>query len=317
MKETSYLSAVVTVQKADERVLNYVSSLHEALFERFTNYEVILVCNGPLAKLNEEQMATLKIYDHTTVVLQLAHQHSREVAGYVGLEYAKGDFVLEIEEMDDSFAAEVLPLLWSEMEKGFDVVSAVVKEPSSWFSKFFYGLLRRVSVMPAELETERMRLVTRRALNALFQLKQRVKYRKLLYAHTGFKRSTVTEEATWVSPLNTQKSSQLERLNLATDVLISYTNIVMRAAVFLTVFFIGFSIFGGLYAIFIYFYKDVHIEGWTTLMLFVSFSFAGLFLVLSLVIKYLELIIRETQSSPLHVIESVHIVSHNDTHLHV
>ena len=178
VKETSYLSVVIPLQKVSDRSIKYIESLHDSLSEQFLHYEVILVCNGELAKLTETHLSVFRKFKQSTIVLNLSHKHSKEVAAYVGLEYAKGDYVLEIEQMDEEFDGSLVPLLMSELAKGSDVVSVVSKKPQPIMTKIFYGLMKKTATLPVDFETEKMRLVTRRALNKLFALKQRVKYRK-------------------------------------------------------------------------------------------------------------------------------------------
>ncbi len=317
MKETSYISVVVVAQEITEQFVRYMREVHESLRTTFEHYEVVIVSNGGEGITNDALVSALKVYPHTSILVSLPHQHTEEVAGYVGLEYAKGDYVLEIEYIDEHFPAENIPRMFAHVAEGYDIVSAVPERKPSLFSKLFYSLLKQTSFVPLNLETEHMRLVTRRALNALFQIKQRTKYRKLLYAYTGFRRSVITyTPSTGVHPTRAERSF-IDRFSLATDVFISYTTIVVRATLTLALIFLALSILGGLYAIGIYFLKDIRIEGWTTMMLFVSFGFSGIFLILAMIVKYLESILRETQSAPLYIVGSAHIIVNNESHPHV
>ncbi len=97
MKETSYISVVVVAQEITEQFVRYMREVHESLRATFEHYEVVIVSNGGKGITNDVLVPALKVYPHTSILVSLQHQHTEEVAGYVGLEYAKGDYVLEIE----------------------------------------------------------------------------------------------------------------------------------------------------------------------------------------------------------------------------
>ena len=51
------------------------------------------------------------------------------------------------------------------------------------------------------------------------------------------------------------------------------------------------------------------IEGWTTMMLFLSFGFSGVFLIFAIIIKYLSIIINLIFKKMYYLIESVEKVN--------
>ena len=63
-------------------------------------------------------------------------------------------------------------------------------------------------------------------------------------------------------------------------------------------------IFSAIYALIMYI-KDIAIEGWTTTMLFLSFAFFGLFIILTIIIKYLSLLLELNFKKQRYMFESV------------
>ena len=55
----------------------------------------------------------------------------------------------------------------------------------------------------------------------------------------------------------------------------------------------------------IIFFKGIPVEGWTTTMLFLSFTFFGLFTIMTIVIKYLEILIDLNFKKTNYLIESI------------
>jgi len=311
-KEFGYVSVVVVFDYIGLNEIAYLRSIHTSMSEVIERGEFIVVLNGCTIQATEEFFACLKEFLHTAVVLKLVHQHPHEVASFVGTEYAKGDFVLELDYQLEVTTA-VLGEMISKMKAGHDIVSLVPHKNSSFVSNLFYKLLNTNAVLPHSFGTEYGRFVTRRAVNAMMQLRHRTKYRKLLYAYTGFSRTVVSTE---IVPL-VQPHQTGRKLQFAGDVLITYTSVVLKATIALALAFMLVSAAGGGYALTMYLLKNTVIEGWTTLMLFVSFGLSGVFLILAMMVKYLELILRETQAAPLYVIDSVDIVSQGQVHPHV
>jgi dolichol-phosphate mannosyltransferase len=274
---------------------------------------LIIVLNGHEAKLTPAMIDCLTQCSHTVIVVKLAHRYTQEVASFVGTEYAKGDYILELDRLTALDTATVKQL-FNSLKNGHDIVSLVPQTNSSLLSGVFYSLLNTHTVASYSFGTEYGRLVTRRAVNAMMQLKHRTKYRKLLYAYTGFARDQV---ALVNSKLTTRETSAVHKIQLAGDVLITFTNVVLKTTMLLSLAFMLISAAGGLYALAVYLQTNTVIEGWTTLMLFVSFGLSGVFLILGMVVKYLELILRETQSAPLYVVNSVDVISQGKFHSHV
>jgi polyisoprenyl-phosphate glycosyltransferase len=317
MKHSAYLSVVAVFDRKDAQAVEQVQRIHEVVGSRCQNYEIVVVVNGGGGESTHNFSTVLKPLSHTTILINLPHQYPREIAGYVGLEYAKGDVILELEHANLTVTEALVDQLFQESEKGFDIVSLIPKEDRSTLSTLFYRVLSKTAFVPLELQTEYARLVTRRGLNALLGLKHRTKYRKLLYAYTGFCRSTIVlDRVNDKAPVSVSRTPK-EGMSLAVDVFITYTNLAVRITLMLALMWFLFSIGGGIYALMIYYIKDVTVEGWTTLMLFMSFGLSGLFLMFAIVVKYLELILRETQSAPLYVTRSVDIIGHDESHPHV
>ena len=74
------------------------------------------------------------------------------------------------------------------------------------------------------------------------------------------------------------------------DSLLLFTEIGYRLSVAMTVFMILISMFMVGYSLVVYLLRNP-IEGWTTTILFLSIAFCGLFGILTVIIKYLQILI--------------------------
>ncbi|MNC27009.1 putative glycosyltransferase [compost metagenome] len=229
-----------------------------------------------------------------------------------GLNKSMGDFVFEIESLDLDFDVEILYEMYkTSTSKGFDIVAAA-SDQTGWKSRAFYKLINKVSYLNLSLSTETIRLVTRRALNAMQNLKEKVRYRKALYELTGYSKTLIHYKA--VNKSHTRKVNR-ENISTAMDVLISFSNFGLRAAHILTFSFFVFSLLMGGYALYNYFFNKSVVEGWTTLMILMSLGFAGLFFIGGVIGEYISRILIEIQNRPFYSTKSVEMYKEKKTRL--
>lgn len=302
MKEQVFVSVVLYAHNNESEVEQVLIQLDNTMMNHFKNYEIILVNDFSRdSTLGNAHEAIKSMYGDTTII-NLSRKHGVEHAMMAGLNKSMGDFVFEIESLAIDFDAELLyEMFRTSTSKGFDIVVAASGQ-AGWKSRTFYKLLNRVSYLNVSLSTETVRLVTRRALNAMQNLKERVRYRKALYELTGYSKTLIQYEA-----LNKGKGRQLNRENisLAMDALVSFSHFGLRAAHLLTGIFFVFSLFMGGYAVYNYLFNQSIVAGWTTLMILISLGFAGLFFIAGIIGEYTSRILIEIQNRPFYSTKSV------------
>ena len=94
-------------------------------------------------------------------------------------------------------------------------------------------------------------------------------------------------------------------MDLAVNTFALFTNVIEKGTLFLSMCFLLFSIAVGVYVCVIYFGADKPVEGWAPLMGFLSAAFFGVFLIFTIVIKYLALILNMIFVKEKYKIESV------------
>ena len=156
-------------------------------------------------------------------------------------------------------------------------MSAVRDKPTSLTAKLFYRLLNSVSYLNLDLNAEEFCIVSRRAMNFVLKAKEPFGYRKTLHGSSGYPCATALFKAI-CSDSSLLETSFFERLGRALDVLIPFPNIGASLALVFWVVFIVMSLCMGLYAINSYSFQSEAAPGWTTLSLFLSAGFSGMFL---------------------------------------
>jgi polyisoprenyl-phosphate glycosyltransferase len=298
---TAFLSVVVYVPPEGLTQNHSLTLLDEMLNQRAQYYEIILVSNLGQDAENNWNMALTDLHQRPTLLV-MDRSHSMELCMWAGMEMAIGDFLIELEDPSLAFAPETLLTLLDKALSGFDMVSAVPECGQRLTSRFFYQCFNRLTATEFPMDTVVCRVLSRRAINAASAIKDKSVYRKLLYSMLGCKQRVLPVKLS--RPL-TSRTPLYQKLDLASDILFSFTPVGGYLTVGLSLVFLGISSISGIYALYAHWFTDDTVKGWTTLMAFLSFGFSGLFLVLAVFNKYLSLILRESKTLPTYTIQSI------------
>lgn len=174
--------------------------------------------------------------------------------------------------------------------KGYDIVSASSDRKEKFTSKIFYKVFDRYTDLSYKMTTESFRVLSRRVINRISSMNKTVPYRKAIYASCGLKTNNIKYKSIDHTIVLSDKKEHKFRFGLAVDSLILFTEVGYSFAKIMTVFMMLMSIFMTLYSIMIYATSNP-VAGWTTTILFLSVAFFGIFGVLTIIIKYLQLLV--------------------------
>ncbi len=223
-----------------------------------------------------------------------------------GFDYAKGDAVITMDADLQHPPALILEMikLW---EIGYDDVYAKRKqrEGESWLkkatSKYYYKLLQSISKIPVLPDTGDYRLLDRKCIEALRQLRESNRYTKGLYNWVGFKKVEVEFDA---APRHAGKTkwNYKSLLNLALEGITSYTTAPLRIS---TIFGFFISLITFIYVIYliiktIIFGPDV--DGFPSLMIAILFLGGIQLISIGIIGEYLGRIFNEVKNRPLYFI---------------
>lgn len=304
MREKNFVSLVVYLRNVEDTIQQFLTNVDRLMGDKFEAYEFVLVNdNSQDDTVKRIKEVSDKIKGNITLI-ELAWKHNLELAMLAGVDMAIGDFVYEIESTDMDYDVDLLWEIYQKAMTGYDIVAATPDKPLKLTSKLFYKYLNKVSYRNLELTTERIRLVSRRALNRILRSKEKIRYRKALYKYAGFESTTIKYQ-TIDKTTKTTDDTLYDKFGLATDVLIGFSNIGTRISLTLSLIFLAFSVLVGVYAIHIFLTKPDVEAGWTSIMLFLSMSFTGMFFILAFLSKYMTTIIVELKDRPNYTYKSV------------
>lgn len=286
-KEKNFVSAVVYCFDDADTIGKFIECLDGILLENFLKYEIVVV-NDASTDDSVGQVKEFAAHKEGKVitVLNMSHHQGLEASMNAGVDLAIGDFVFEFDYAVSDFPWTMLMKIYHHALNGYDIVSARPNTRKRFSSRLFYKVFNHYANLQHELSTETFRLLSRRAINRVHSLTESIPYRKASYANCGLSMSALTYSPT-VSVKNKRHHS---RMTMAVDSIILFTDLAYRMTVGLAVFMAIVTLSIGLYALLTKIYMHP-VEGWATTILFLAFGFLGLFVILAMVIKYLQTIV--------------------------
>ncbi len=303
-KQKNFISAVVYVHNQENVIGEFLQKLLGILREHFEFYEIICVND---ASFDDSVRKIKELACHTEggviSVLNMSFYQGLELSMNAGVDIAIGDFVYEFDTIKMDYPENMIFDIYAQSLTGYDIVSVAPLYGKKFMSNFFYSIYNKVSNTQSPLKTESFRLLSRRAINRVHSMSKTIPYRKAVYANCGLKVATLTYENKTTSYHN-RKDINKGQPNLAIDTLILYSDIAYKCSVGFTCALMLIAILIAIYTIYIYI-TGMPVEGWTTTMLFLAFAFFGLFGVLTVIIKYLSIILKLSFTRQKYVIESI------------
>ena len=292
--EKNFISAVIYINSSSSLTdfEQFSKKLIDTLGGLFKSFELIYVDDASPS----EYVATIKKIhiDHSDIAMTILHMskyQGMELSMNAGRDLAIGDFVIEFDECIYNFPDDLIEKAYRKCLSDIDIVSCADKAKSKMSSNIFYRIFNRFSDAESDLRSDNFRIISRRAINRIQALSKTIPYRKALYYESGLNTDTIEYDSESVSQYRHDRKSKNSRRRLAVDSLVLFTDIGYKCALALALIMAFIMICVSVYAIIVY-VQGIAIVGWTTTMLFLSFAFFGLFVILTIVIKYLSLILE-------------------------
>ena len=291
-KEKNFVSAVIYVHNAEREIAVFLRSIALVIEANFEKSEIILVNDfssdgsvGAIKRASEEIQSTC------ISIINMSSFHGVEVAMTAGVDLAIGDFVFEFDSTVLDFEADEIMRVYRKSLEGFDIVSAVPEKAKRTSSRFFYSVFNRFSGTNYKMTTERFRILSRRLINRIESLNKTIPYRKPVYAASGLKNANVFYKAKKVATEKEDSFVRHYRAALATDSLIIFTDLGFKISMFITSLMLLFTIGVGVYSV-VFKLLSNPVPGWASTILFLSVSSFFMFLILTVVLKYLQIIVN-------------------------
>src|SRR5512146_1476838 len=154
-------------------------------------WELVLVDDGSTDGSTDMIMELAKKDQHVRPVI-FARNFGHQVAVTAGLDYSRGDAVVIID-ADLQDPPELILEMAKKWKEGYEVVFAVraEREGESWFklwtASLFYRIIYRITDVKIPLDTGDFRLMDRKVVDVLRQMRERHRFPRGMSAWVGFK----------------------------------------------------------------------------------------------------------------------------------
>ena len=292
---------------------NEESNLH-SLYEALTSFinsqpnyqwQILMVNDG--SKDNTLQIIQqIRKEDNRFCYISLSRNFGKENAMLAGFDYVSGDCCIIID-ADLQHPIRVVPEMIELWEQGYDDVygKRISRGKESWLRKklslSYYHILQKMAKIDILPNVGDFRLLDRKCINTLKELRETQRYTKGLYCWIGFRKKEVRFE----QQDRTQGKSSFNYLslfNLAIEGITSYSTIPLRISTLLGVMV---SITAFLYMCFVFFKTIAFgepVQGFPTLLIVILFLGGVQLLSLGIIGEYLGRIFIETKHRPVYII---------------
>ena len=184
------LSVVVPVYNEIEVLPEFHRRLTAVLRGCVDSYEVLYVNDGS-SDGSLDYLERLCAEDPDAALVDLSRNFGKEIAMAAGLDHARGQAVAVID-ADLQDPPELIPRLLEQWRAGYDNVYARrrQRDGETWLKKasaaWFYKVIGRLSRVRIPRDTGDFRLLSRRAVEALRQLREQHRFMKGLFAWIGY-----------------------------------------------------------------------------------------------------------------------------------
>lgn len=304
-KEKNFVSAVIYIYNAEDRIGKFLETIVRVMEGNFEHSEII--CVNDYSSDNSISVVkdiSEKVTNTNVTVVNMSYFHGLELAMNAGVDLAIGDFVFEFDNTRLDFSDDVVMQVYNRSLEGYDIVSASANKKDKFTSRMFYNIFDRFADQSYKMATESFRILSRRVINRVSSMNKTIPYRKAVYANSGLRTDSIKYAISNTEYSVNDKREKSYWKNLAIDSLLLFTEFGYKFSMSMTFAMMFISIFMVLYSIITYIvYHPV--EGWTTTILFLSFAFFGLFAILTIIIKYLQLIVNVVYKRKHYSFESI------------
>ena len=184
-------SIVVPIYNEFENLPELYRRLKDVMDSTGESWELILVDDGSTDG-STEKIRELASADQVVRPVIFARNFGHQVAITAGWDYARGDAVVIID-ADLQDPPETILDLARKWKEGYEVVYAVraEREGESWFklwtASLFYRLIYRITDVKIPVDTGDFRLMDRKVVDVLKQMKERHRFPRGMSAWVGFR----------------------------------------------------------------------------------------------------------------------------------
>lgn len=312
MTKTKELISIVIPCYNEEDVVNLChTAITDVIGDLPYDFEIIYINDGS-TDTTQELLEKIHAKDKRAIIINLSRNFGKEAAMTAGIDNATGNalIILDADLQDPPSLIPDIIKMWK--DTGADVVygQRIERKGETWFKKFtangFYNVINFIAAnVEIPKNTGDFRLMNRRSIDALVQLREKHRFMKGLFAWIGFKQVAFEYNREARVAGNT-KWGYWKLWNLAMEGIAGFSTTPLRVASFCgLIISIASFMFGG-FIIFRTMFFGVNIEGWASLSVMILFLSGIQLLSIGILGEYIGRIFGEAKKRPLYFIDTTH-----------
>ncbi len=294
-------------------VYNEEAILHE-LYRRISEtmetlgelWELVLVNDGSWDK-SYEIMLELHEQDSRVHIVNFSRNFGHQIAITAGMDYAQGQAVVIIDADLQDPPGVILEMV-EKWQEGYEVVYAIRRERKGetrfklWTAKMFYRTINKITGVNIPLDTGDFRLLDRKAVDALRQIREHHRFMRGLSVWIGFRQTGVTyvREERFAGET---KYPLKKMLRFAMDGITSFSYLPLQFATYIGFIIAGLSVLGIILTIILRLSGSQAFYGQATTLVMVLFLGGIQLISLGIIGEYLGRIYDEVKNRPLYIVD--------------
>ncbi|MBI1365839.1 MAG: glycosyltransferase [Alphaproteobacteria bacterium] len=302
------LSVVCPAFNEEETLPAFHRAVRKTMKDLDQAFEVVFVNDGSRDETLSLMRQLRERHPNTTIV-DLSRNFGKEIALAAGLDAAKGDAVVVID-ADLQDPPELIGEMIEGWREGYDVVYAQRRRRrgESWLKRWtaaaFYRVMRAAGPVPLPENVGDFRLMSRKAVDAICQMRERHRMMKAVFAWAGFPSKVVRYDRN-PRAAGATKWNYWKLWNLSLEGLTSSTLLPLKLSTY-----VGFAVAAGAFlmgAFFLFkklFFGDP-VQGFSSMIVVMLFLGGVQLCVLGVMGEYLGRVFNETKNRPLYFANAI------------
>ena len=246
-------------------------------------------------------------------VLAFSRNFGHQVAITAGIDYARGEAVV-VMDADLQDPPEVVLEMVEKWREGYDVVYGKRRSRAgeTWFklvtARWFYRIFAAMIPIEVPLDTGDFRLMSRRVVVALRELREVHRFVRGMVSWVGFKQTAVLYDRAGRFAGET-KYPLKKMIRFAVDGITSFSILPLRVATYAGVLIAIMSILVAIWAVVAHVAFQATVPGWTAMTVLVSLLAAVQLLMIGILGEYVGRIYEQIKARPLYVLRETQNMS--------
>ena len=312
MEERKLMVSIVIPVYNEENGLEAIAKKLVEVFATLPDYdfEVIFVDDG-------SSDASLKVINvlcnkyPQVKYLSFSRNFGHQAAVKAGLDHARGDCAISMD-ADLQHPPEMIPAMLQKWQEGFDVVYTIRLDNKKFSlakrlsSRLYYKMINTLSDIKIEQGAADFRLLDRKVLDIIRNLNENNLFLRGMVKWLGFSQIGIAYEP-GTRMTGQTKYSVSKMFSLAIEGITSFSIRPLRLAAWIGLFASSIGFLYGLYAVYGYFFTDLNLTGWSSLIIAVIFLGGVQLITLGIIGEYIGKLFMQVKGRPSYIIKEANL----------